>query len=135
MYLDVRGVERHFNIPDILPEPNSKGDAELKRLLSGMEHFKSNPPPGVYITEVLHPADNLGYTEPFYLSRANEMAGLVDKGVCGAVYKDYVSSDANVLGGRFFLVIKNIGTKEELYKARFVIQGHTDSDKNISVHN
>ena len=135
IYVEVKGVEKHFNISQILPEPKARGDAELKRLLAGMEQFKSDPPPGVYVTEVLHPADKRGHTELFDLAKAKEMAGLVERGVYEVVCKGDVPSDANVLGGRFVLAIKNIGTKEELYKARFVVQGHTDAEKNILVHN
>ena len=41
----------------ILPEPKERRDLELKRLLAGMEQFMTDAPPGVFIPEVLHPAD------------------------------------------------------------------------------
>lgn len=46
-----------------------------------------------------------------------------------------VPSDANVFGGCFVLAIKNARTEDELYKARFVVQGHTDIEKKMLVHN
>lgn len=39
------------------------------------------------------------------------------------------------MGGRFVLSIKNVGTGEETCKARFVVQGHTDAEKELLVHN
>lgn len=37
------------------------------------------------------------------------------------------------MGGRLVLAIKNVGTKEELCKARFAVQGHSDMDNNMLV--
>lgn len=42
---------------------------------------------------------------------------------------------ANILGGRFVLAIKNKGTGKEVLKARYVVQGHMDREKNLLVHN
>lgn len=49
--------------------------------------------------------------------------------------KEDVPKTANVLGGRFVLPIKNSTTKDEIYKTRYVVQGHTDVEKNTIVHN
>lgn len=51
------------------------------------------------------------------------------------VCKEDVPPGANVLGGRFVLAIKNADTSDEVYKARFVVQGHTVIEKNLLVHN
>lgn len=37
-----------------------QGDKELKRLMDGMTQFKSNPPPIILVTEIIHPADPRG---------------------------------------------------------------------------
>ena len=50
------------------------------------------------------------------------------------MFKEDVPSDANILGGRFVLSIKNKNTKEEVAKARFVVQVHRDKDKTQLVH-
>lgn len=50
------------------------------------------------------------------------------------VFKEDVPKDANILGGSFVLAVKEVGTNKELFKARFVVQGHTDSEKNLLVH-
>jgi len=51
------------------------------------------------------------------------------------VPKDEVPSNANILGGRFVLALKDVGTKGEIAKARYVVQGHRDKEKNLLVHN
>lgn len=40
----------------------------------------------------------------------------------------------NVLGGRFVLAIKGTETGDPIFKARFVVQGHTDAEKNLLVN-
>lgn len=42
--------------------------------------------------------------------------------------------DANVLGGRFILAIKNVGSPDEMAKAREIAQGHKEKDKPYMVH-
>ena len=42
-------------------------------------------------------------------------------------------ADANILRGRFVLIIKEPGTEVEMFKARFVIQGHEDPEKTSTV--
>ena len=71
-------------------------------------------PPGVHITEVLHSADKRGDTVQFDFAKAKEMEGLVEKGFYKLMCKDDVSCDANVLGGRFVLYIKNIGAQDDI---------------------
>ena len=135
VHLKVKDVEKHFNISQILPEPKQQGDLELTRILSGMEQFQSEPPPGVYIIEVLHPADRRSRTGIFDAAKAKELEGLVQKGVNKVLCKEDIPEGANVLCGQFVLAIKDIGTEQEVYKARFVVKGHTDAEKNILVHN
>lgn len=62
-------------------------------------------------------------------------SGLAERGLYEVVCRDEIPADADTLGGRFVLAIKNVKTKYELYKARFVVQAHTDVEKNILVNN
>lgn len=71
----------------------------------------------------------------FDMAKAKELSGLAERGVYEIVCKEDVPAGANVLGGRFVLTIKNVETAEEAYKARFVVQGHTDIENNLLVHN
>lgn len=56
------------------------------------------------------------------LQQENELGGLIDNGMWKVVLQE-VSPNANVLNGRFVVTIQNKGTWNELYKARFVVQG------------
>ena len=59
----------------------------------------------------------------------------MDRGTWKVILKQNVPKDANKLSGRYFLAIKNVETEKPVFKARFVVQGHRDKDKNIIVHN
>lgn len=126
--------EQHFNRCQVIPDPDDASDKELRRLLSGFENLKSGPPPGILLTEVLHPADPRSKGEHFDEARAKEVCGLLKRKAFKVVCKDEVANDANILGGRFVLAIKNAETEEPLFKARFVVQGHTDAEKNMLVN-
>ena len=56
------------------------------------------------------------------------------RGTWKLVLRDEVPKDANVMGGRFVLAIKDADTDKPTYKARFVVQGHRDRDKDLLVH-
>lgn len=58
----------------------------------------------------------------FSAARRKEVVGLEKKGTFKVVLREDVLKNANVLGGHFVLVIKNVGTDEEEYnKARNVV--------------
>jgi hypothetical protein len=42
--------------------------------------------------------------------------------------------EQKIMGGRFVLSIKDVGTPREVYKARYVVQGFRDRDKTYLVH-
>lgn len=71
----------------------------------------------------------------FDVAKAKELSGLLEGGVYELVCKEDAQKDADVQGGPSVLDIKYIGAKQEVYKARFMLQGHTDAEKNIIVHN
>lgn len=58
-------IRKHYSLSQVIPASTAKGDRELKRLLEGMQQFKNDPPPGILLTEVLHPADPRGSSDVF----------------------------------------------------------------------
>lgn len=50
------------------------------------------------------------------------------------VIKEELPGEGNTLGARFVLTIKNVGTNREIFKARFLVQGHTACQQNVLVH-
>lgn len=61
------------------------------------------------------------------------MRGSLNKGAFAVVFVEEVDHDANVLDTRFVLSLKNTETDKPLFKARFVVQGHTDAKKGMLV--
>jgi Reverse transcriptase (RNA-dependent DNA polymerase) len=72
--------------------------------------------------------------EKFDNAKRKEIQGLIDRGTWKVVTQDSVSNDANILGGRFVLSIKDEGTENEVWKARIVVQGYLDHLKTSLVH-
>lgn len=50
------------------------------------------------------------------------------------VYASAIAKGANVMGGRFVLTLKNVGTPEETAKARCIAQGYSDREKPYLIH-
>ena len=46
-----------------------------------------------------------------------------------------IPTDANIVGGRFVLAVKNKGTKDEKGKARYVAHGHRDIENLFMFYN
>ena len=63
-----------------------------------------------------------------------EIDRLLKRNTCKIVCRSEIPEEGNVLNARFVLSIKTDGPDKELRKARFVVQGHTDRDKNSLVH-
>ena len=134
IFVEIDGHEKKFNISQILPDNSELHDKELERLKGSIEQFNTDRPPGIFLTEVLEPGDPRQHDLKFDEARAKELDGLAKRCDFEIVLKDEVPEDANILGGRFVLSIKNKNTGEEIYKARFVVQGHKDADKGLLVH-
>lgn len=81
MPVDCNGREKNYNLSQVIPAPAAQDDRALQRLLSRMELFSFNPPPGIMITEVPHPADRRGRSGIFDEAKVKELAGLPGRGV------------------------------------------------------
>lgn len=60
------------------------------------------------MTEILHPADPRGRSGIFDEAKAKELSGLAECGVYEVVCKEEIPLNANILGRRFVLAIKNV---------------------------
>jgi Reverse transcriptase (RNA-dependent DNA polymerase) len=70
----------------------------------------------------------------FTAAKKKEIAGLIEKGTWRVVVRSELPDGANVMGGRFVLTVKDAGTEREVHKARYVVQGFRDKEKNFLVH-
>lgn len=104
-------------------------EKEFARLKDTLQQFNSDTPPGIFLTEVLEPGDARENSPEFVLAKAKEPDGLICQGAFEIVLRDEISKQANILGSRFVLTIKEKGTNKEIFKARYVVQGHKDAEK------
>eukprot|EP00178_Gracilaria_changii_P005395 TRINITY_DN1884_c0_g1_i3.p3 TRINITY_DN1884_c0_g1~~TRINITY_DN1884_c0_g1_i3.p3 ORF type:complete len:232 (-),score=35.81 TRINITY_DN1884_c0_g1_i3:1688-2383(-) len=135
--VDIDGRTAHYNISHVLPYPEDHDDRELKRLAEGLKYFKSQSVSSAHITEILHPSDKRKELQFFDDSKAQELAGLARRGVYEVVCREELDPNMlhNIMGRRFALSIKDKETDNDVYKARFIVQGHTDVDKDLLVNN
>lgn len=61
----------------------------------------------------------------------NEM---YSQGVFEEVHRRDVPNHAVIIPSKFFHAIKNVGTKDEEYKARYSADGHLDKMKDFMIH-
>jgi hypothetical protein len=66
-------------------------------------------------------------------AKNKEIRGLLERGTFKIALRNDIPKGANKLGGRCVLTIKDSGTDREIWKARYVIQGHRDQEKEIMV--
>lgn len=88
---------------------------------------------GVLVTEVLHSRSDQINDPLSEIPKAREIIGLLEKGTSEVICEEELPKDSNVLGDRFLLVIKNAETQDPVYKSSFVVQRHTDPEKQTGI--
>lgn len=83
------------------------------------------------LTEFLRPADQLSEYSQFEDARDKKLCGLLRREAFQVKCKEETLDDANVLGGRFVLSIKDLESYAPLFKECFVVPHHTDMEKNM----
>ena len=131
------GSPQQFNKVNVKPYFDSEEEEATEMLYQMLSPFRSKPgkkktTPKVYMTEVIKNGDPRA--KLFDEAKAKEIKGLIDRGTWKVVSTHDLPQDANIMGGRFVLAIKNEGTKDEVYKARYVVQGYRDKMKTSLVH-
>ena len=63
-----------------------------------------------------------------------EIEGLIKRGTWKVVCREEIPENANILGSRWVLTIKDEGTNRERWKARFVVKVYDDIMKSRLVH-
>jgi hypothetical protein len=82
-----------------------------------------------YITEVIQ-HDDVRANDPMMTdAKRKKIRGLLERGTFRIIMRSEIPAGANILGGIYVLSIKDSGTDREVWKARYVIQGHRDSEK------
>ena len=118
---------RHFNISQIKPAPLP------------IDTFHSAPSnkirdiPDIMHTEIIQESDPRASL--FDEAKQKELNGLFERGAFKIVLREEVEDNPNIVPSRYVLAIKH-GQKDTppKLKARFVLGGHRDRDKNQIVH-
>ena len=109
-------------------------DSQSEAMPAILDTDENGNPLQIQITELLSPEDNRSNNSEFIEAKHKEIQGLIEKGMFKVCLKTDVPEHANILGLRFVLTIKNKDTDHEIYKARLVVQGHKDAEKDMIIN-
>eukprot|EP00171_Calliarthron_tuberculosum_P003183 IDg3183t1 len=107
--------------------------SRLRSSTEGNSKVVETPSP-ILLTERVPLSDPRATSTPFELAKREEIHGLVTRNVWHVVNRRDLPDSANIIGARFDLKIKNLGTDRAKAKARFVCQGFRDELKDFIVH-
>eukprot|EP00171_Calliarthron_tuberculosum_P022791 IDg22791t1 len=91
-------------------------------------------PLSVHITEIVRPKDPRAWTQEVRDAKQAELKNLAKRGTWKIVSTEEVPPNSNILTGMFVISIKNCETDNPVFKARYVIHGHKDREKEELVH-
>lgn len=117
-----------FNVCQVLPNQTEPNDPHTQREL---QRIFDN---AIFMTEVIEKSDPRYKSEACREAIVSEIQGLERRNVFKPVHATQIPAGSNVLGCRFLVVIKNKGTTTERYKARLVVLGHRDREKDYLIH-
>lgn len=105
----------------------------MRKSTEGNVEVIETPTPILLVNLVPH-SDPRANSSRFDESKKSEVEGLQRRQVWTVVSGDTLPADANIIGVRFNLTLKNYGTEREKVKARFMGQGYKDDMKDFIVH-
>ena len=130
--------EHQYSVDHCIPVDEASNLSVVNHLSTTISHYSTSPTNNeehiVALTETIPNKDPRGYSTEFKNAIQAEIDGLVENSVYDVVDRNTVLANANIMGGRFVLTIKNLHTPDELQKAHFVAQGHTDREKHLLIH-
>lgn len=81
----------------------------------------------IFVTETIHRNDPRAWK--FKKAKMNELEGLIKNKTWKIVSRENIPQNSNILNGRFVLTINDERTSKEVWKARFLVQGHKNRMK------
>lgn len=99
-----------------------------------MKQFQTGGPTNINITKILRPNDQKKNTPAFDEIKNKEIVWLISKDAFEVVLEKELPIDANTLGGRFVLTVKNMRTYRELSKSNSSCMDTRILRKNLLVH-
>ena len=139
VWIDRHDGEKQYSLDHCIPVKQANGMSLLNHINYSLSTFLNNTinnteTSEIFLSEILKSGDPRAYSDECRMAIEKEIKGLEEKGVWRVVNRSDIPRDANILGGRFVLSIKNKGSHYEMYKARFVALGHKDREKHLLVH-
>lgn len=128
------GITSSFSGKDVFMREREELDKLLNKVWEIPNDSTSKNDPTFFVVKVIGPDDPRGKKDDFEKAKKVEVEGLTKRKIWKVVHKDNVPSEAVVLGGRFFMTLKNFGTPNEMAKVRYIAQGYNDPDKPFIVH-
>lgn len=132
----ITNISSDYRSRDELPQP-SQLMSQLDEIFghtdssfSSLDTISANE----FVVKIVKPEDPRSREQDFVDAKRNEAHGLMSRKIWNIVSHDKILEDSLVLGGRFVLTLKNVGTPEEKAKARYIAQGYCDGDKSYVVH-
>lgn len=136
--LDEPGTIEQWNAIFDKPASNSSEIPETNLGdMNSLADITAQVPPllDINLVEVITSDDPRCMSKEFADAKKKEINGLQKRGTWTIKRKSDLPQGANIVGGRFVLVYKNVGTPEQMAKARYVAQGFADKEKDRMVHN
>lgn len=87
----------------------------------------------VHVTEVLSEKDPRASDSKMNEAKRKEIRGLIERGSFRVILREDIPEGANRLRARYVLAIKDAGTDKEVWKARYIVQGHRDLERDVLV--
>lgn len=123
-----------LQLTHFVPQPSDTDRSNICQLIRRLSSLDKNLPPNVLLMEVLKSNDRRGTSGEFDMTISDEIVGLLKRRAFRVVVRQEVDCTGDVLGGRFFLAIKNKDTDKEMFQAPYYVQGHLDRE-NWLIHN
>jgi Reverse transcriptase (RNA-dependent DNA polymerase) len=129
-----QGEVKPFSCTQVKPfrqiyDPQTKATEVFTRMFSSIAAGIHQ----TFVTEVIRPSDTRSFDTKMKAAKQKQIRGLLERGTFKIVLRNDIPKGANKLGGRYVLTIKDSGTDREIWKARYVIQGHWDQENEIMV--
>lgn len=106
----------------------------LVQFISTSNVKQGTPEFNIHITEILEPSEPRINSEDAKIAKQKELEDLIRRETWKIVARDEVPEGSSIMTGGFVITIKDTETCKPRFKARFVIHGNMDTEKNLLVH-
>ena len=117
-------------------EPSDESDALMRVMHNTLTNICEEKLANVHrinLAEIINPRDPRADDDRMTDAKRKEIKGLLERGTFRIVLKEDIPKGANRLRARYVLSIKDSNTEKEVWKARYIIQGHRDLERDVLI--